>query len=117
MPEDNHRPAYVFVSYASDDRARVLPLIEALTARGIPIWWDGRIDPGSPWRNVIQYKRDNAACVLVFWTHASVGSEWVREEADVPKRLTRIVLVQVVLDPDANIPMGHADNSTRCDPP
>lgn len=44
MPSATDRPAdhrpYVFVSYASVDRDRVLPVVAALRGAGVPVWLD-----------------------------------------------------------------------------
>ena len=39
----------VFVSYKSEDRARLKPLFAALEAEGFSIWWDAHIDGGTNW--------------------------------------------------------------------
>ena len=38
--------ADIFLSYASQDRERVLPLVELLQDDGYSIWWDRNIPPG-----------------------------------------------------------------------
>ncbi len=37
--------ADIFLSYASEDRERVIPLVEALQADGFSVWWDRNIRP------------------------------------------------------------------------
>jgi serine/threonine-protein kinase len=36
----------VFVSYKAEDRRRVQPLVEALQADGLSVWWDAQIGAG-----------------------------------------------------------------------
>ena len=36
----------IFVSYKSDDRDRVRPIIDALEAAGWEVWWDTHIEAG-----------------------------------------------------------------------
>ena len=40
----------IFVSYKAEDRARVRPLVDALQADGLSLWWDAHIDGGDEWR-------------------------------------------------------------------
>lgn len=41
---------YIFVSYSHSDAAQIYPLLSALKQRGINIWYDEGIEPGSSWR-------------------------------------------------------------------
>ena len=73
----------VFVSYKAEDRRRVVPLVAALEAEGFSIWWDSHIGAGAHWREDIQAHLDAAKCVVVAWSHRSVGrdGDFVRDEA------------------------------------
>lgn len=93
----------VFLSYATQDRERIRPLVDALEASGWSVWWDRRIPAGRAYAEVIEAAIHDAQCMLVVWTKASVESEWVREEADRGKR--RRLLVPVRLD-DVEPPLG-----------
>jgi len=73
--------ADIFVSYASEDRDRIKPLIDAITAEGISVWWDRRIGMGSDFEREIERELDAARCVVVVWSDKSVDSDWVRNEA------------------------------------
>ena len=75
--------ADVFLSYKAEDRARLQPLVAALEAEGITVWWDAHIGGGTNWRQDIQEHLDAAKCVIVAWTKRSVGpdGEFVRDEA------------------------------------
>jgi TolB-like protein len=78
----------VFVSYKAEDRPRVLPLVNALEAEGLSVWWDTIIAGGSEWRQDIQQQLDEARCVLVVWSKRSVAPEgrFVRDEANRAQR-------------------------------
>jgi serine/threonine-protein kinase len=80
--------ADVFVSYKAEDRTRIQPLITALEAEGVTVWWDAHISGGSNWRSDIKEHLDSAKCVIVAWTKRSVGpeGEFVRDEAALAKR-------------------------------
>ena len=94
--------ADIFLSYASEDRERIRPLVEALEAQGWTVWWDRRIAPGQSFDNVIQREIDDARCVIVAWTEHSIDSEWVKNEATIG--LDRGVLVPVMFD-EVRIPL------------
>jgi TolB-like protein len=73
----------IFVSYKSEDRPRLVPLVSALEAEGFTIWWDSHIAGGAHWREDIQEHLDAASCVIVAWTRRSTGrgGDFVRDEA------------------------------------
>lgn len=75
--------ADVFVSYKAEDRRRVLPLVEALEADGLSVWWDAHVGGGDDWRDSIQRHLDEAKCVIVAWSKRSIGpnGHFVRDEA------------------------------------
>ena len=95
--------ADVFLSYASDDRDRVRPLVEGLEGAGYTVWWDRRLDPGTSFDREIEQELSDASCVMVVWSNNSVESDWVREEAD--DGLRREILIPVQID-DCQIPLG-----------
>ena len=78
----------VFVSYKAEDRDRVAPLVRALEAEGLSVWWDARLAAGSEWRRDIEEQLDAAGCVIVIWSKRSVGPQgrFVRDEADRAQR-------------------------------
>ena len=104
MTERDESEAFVFVSYARDDKTRVARLIDELASWGIKVWWDANIDPDSPWRQAIQTHLDRAVCTLVVWTEHSVDSDFVRSEAS-----WGAPLVPVKLDAAARIPVGFTE--------
>ena len=55
----------IFLSYKREDRARVKPLVDALEAEGLSVWWDVHIEGGSAWRESIQKNLESARCVIV----------------------------------------------------
>jgi hypothetical protein len=101
----------IFLSYASEDKARIKPLVDALQQRGWTVWWDRTILAGKVWEREIELALAASRCVIVAWSEASVQSDWVWTEADEGKR--RGVLVPVLLD-QVTIPLAfrriHAAN-------
>jgi tetratricopeptide (TPR) repeat protein len=86
----------VFVSYASQDRERIVPLVEAIERGGWSVWWDREIGAGSAFDREIEKAIDQARCIVVVWTAGSVESDWVRNEAT--EGLERGVLLPVLID-------------------
>lgn len=67
--------ADVFVSYKSQDRARIALLVRALQERGLTVWWDQRLETGSVWLACIKRALDAAKSVVAAWTPQAVGSD------------------------------------------
>jgi hypothetical protein len=95
----------IFISYASKDRDRVLPLVRALAKTGWTIFWDRTIPAGKTWRQVMGTEIQACRSVIVVWTRNSVNSEWVLEEAEIGKR--KQILVPVLFD-EVEPPFGFA---------
>src|SRR4051794_39353030 len=78
----------VFVSYKAEDRARVEPLVDALEAEGLSVWWDARVGGGEAWREATAEHLAQAKCVIVAWSKRSPGPEgrFVRDEASRAQR-------------------------------
>ena len=74
--------ADIFVSYARKDQERVVTIVELLESQGWSVFWDRTIPPGKSWRNYIGKALEDARCVVVLWTHHSIASKWVIQEAD-----------------------------------
>ena len=72
--------ADIFLSYASEDRERVRPLVERLEEHGWSVWWDRRIPPGKTWPQVLEGALESCRAMVVVWTEKSVKSKWVRIE-------------------------------------
>ena len=90
---------HVFISYKTEDRARVKPLVDALEAAGVTVWWDLYIHGGAAWREVVQENLEAAACVVVVWSTLSAGpaGRFVQDEAARADR--RGVYLPVSIDP------------------
>jgi TM2 domain-containing membrane protein YozV len=87
--------ADLFLSYAREDRRCAEMLADALSRRGWTVWWDRRIQVGRSFSEVIERELDEARCVLVLWSRASVQSEWVQNEAAEAARKNRLVPVRI----------------------
>jgi hypothetical protein len=93
----------IFLSYANEDRQRVLSFARGLEAAGWTVFWDRTIPAGKTWRQVIGREVKDCRCMIVVWTQHSVDSNWVQDEAEEGKR--REILVPVMFD-DVTPPFG-----------
>lgn len=74
--------ADVFISYASPDRAHAREFAEALHLEGLSVWFDQRLEAADIWDQAIDREIRSCGVVITLWTPSSVGSRWVRSEAD-----------------------------------
>ncbi len=90
--------ADIFISYKREDEARVGRLVQALEKAGLKVWSDRGLPGGENWRANIQDALDQAKCVIVAWTHESIGpaGDFVRDEASQAK--ARGILVPALLE-------------------
>jgi hypothetical protein len=71
-----------FVSYASKDRERVLPRVQALAAARIKVFQDFmELEPGERWERGLYKQIDECDVFFLFWSQAARDSKWVCEEA------------------------------------
>jgi hypothetical protein len=91
----------IFISYAAEDRHTAQAVAAHLIARGLRVWWDEDIAPGTTWVESIEQALNNARCVIVLWSESSVRSKWVRKEARYAETNSMLVpaLVQDVAIP------------------
>ena len=72
---------FVFVSYASEDRAEVLRRVQGLKALGIQFFQDVlSLSPGQRWAQELWRCIDQSDVFLLCWSTAASKSEWVRKE-------------------------------------
>jgi TolB-like protein len=99
----------IFLSYGRADRERIEPLAAALSALGHEVWWDRQIVGGSAFAQEIEKRLAEADRIVVAWSAASIGSDWVRDEAAVGR--DRGVLVPLQLDATPS-PLGFRQYQT-----
>jgi len=85
----------IFLSYASADREQAKQCVCLLEQHGWSVWWDRSIPAGRTFDRVIEEELAQARCVIVLWSHASAGSDWVRTEA--ADGLLRKILVPAMI--------------------
>lgn len=86
----------IFISYATDDRERLRPLVDVLKANSWSVFWDEETPAGYRWRNHIFENLRTSRCVIVAWSKKSISSDYVREEAEDAKK--RGILLPVCID-------------------
>ncbi|MDH4039596.1 MAG: TIR domain-containing protein [Gammaproteobacteria bacterium] len=74
--------ADIFISYARPDRVRIETLAAKLAEEGYSVWWDRQIGGGAEFSQAIEAELETAKTVIVGWSAHSLGSHWVRDEAD-----------------------------------
>ena len=94
--------ADVFLSYARPNAEGAARIAEALSDRGYSVWFDADLPAHRAYADVIEEQLEAASAVVVLWSGDSVGSQWVRSEANRARETGR--LVQARLD-DARLPM------------
>jgi TolB-like protein/tetratricopeptide (TPR) repeat protein len=97
------RSAKLFVSYASDDRRLIEPLVDFLRRQGWEVWWDRQLEAGEAYDRRLERELAAADCVVVVWSRTSVASNWVLSEAMAGFESNR--LVPVALDARLSIPL------------
>jgi len=88
--------ADVFISYARPDRVGIEVLAAKLDAEGFSVWWDRQIGGGAEFSQAIEVELEAAKTVIVAWSANSLGSHWVRDEADFAR--SRHKLLPISLD-------------------
>jgi formylglycine-generating enzyme required for sulfatase activity len=76
----------IFLSYATEDRERIWPLVAALEAMGWSVFWDRIIPTGQTWWQVIPQEIRSCRAVIVVWSQQSVESVYVRDELEEGRR-------------------------------
>jgi TolB-like protein len=95
MPENRSMRSTAFLSYARADRPDVARLVAALEAEGLALWWDQLIEGGAAFAKSIESALDGCDAVIVVWSKASVGSDWVLDEAGQGRDLRKLVAVSL----------------------
>ena len=71
----------IFLSYAREDQEPAKRLTNLLQQLGWTVFWDLTIRTGKPWHQVLDDELNQARCVIVMWSMASIQSKFVRDEA------------------------------------
>jgi hypothetical protein len=103
--------AQIFVSYAREDQAAARRIVDALQREGLDAWWDHELPPGRSWDEVIGERVRAARAVIVIWSKQSVGSNFVKEEAQLAQDAGKFVPVKIdEVEPPIGFRRTHAAN-------
>jgi hypothetical protein len=70
-----------FISYASENRTRVMEAVQVLPTVGVRTFQDVLdFEPGERWERSLYQHIDDSDIVLLFWSDAAKRSKWVRKE-------------------------------------
>lgn len=103
----------IFISYASPDQDRVLPVYEYLIKNGFPNTWIDckKLLPGQPWELEIQRNLRKSEIIIIFLSHTSVNKRgFVQKELKTTLRYLEeklfddIYIVPIKLDTDVIVP-------------
>ncbi len=93
----------LFISYSSENRVQIVPLVNALEEQGWKVWWDRKIPVGKRYDEVILQALEESKCVIVAWTNDSVSSDFVRDEASRANEQDKLFPVRLE---DVDPPLG-----------
>jgi len=112
MRNENSQKPYIFLSYASEDRARVNIVKQKLQKAGFASWIDKeRLIGGQVFGTIIEKAFQQAAVIIVFLSHRSVNKAgffqkelgWAEQKLfTMPEG--RIAVIPVLLDKTVKIP-------------
>ncbi|WP_418319967.1 TIR domain-containing protein [Piscinibacter sakaiensis] len=95
--------AEIFISYSRDDRDTAHALAVALEAAGLAVWWDRELTGGGDFAAEIERHLIAAPLVIVLWSHTSVQSDFVRDEASRARDQRKLLPVRIA---DVPLPLG-----------
>jgi len=108
-PYEGSEP-YIFVSYSHKDSEQVFPILQKLYERGLRIWYDEGIDPGSEWPEEIANHLLNCGLFLLFMSPDAAESHNVRREItmaiDRKKPLINIFIKETQLKPGLQLQLN-----------
>ncbi len=86
----------VFLSYSREDLDKAKAVASSLEQLGHSVWWDRQLQGGSRFSQEIDQALQRSDAVVVLWSHSSIESAWVQDEAAEGRDSGR--LVPVVID-------------------
>ena len=102
--------ADVFISYATEERARADEVRRELEALGLSVFFDAeRLESGDVWSDVIDRELKSAGAVVALWSPHALSRPWVKKECALA--MQRNVLAPALLEPvsDLDMPVQFSD--------
>ncbi len=94
----------IFLSYRRTDQELARALVEALSARGVAIWWDAKIEGGEDWREAIVANLTEAHTLVILFSEACNASKQLKKELAIADTLDKEVVPVLIEDTK---PKGH----------
>ena len=110
VPYQGKEP-YVFISYAHRDMDAVYSIISDLIGKGMRIWFDEGIDPGTEWDDNIAAHVQGCDSMIAFISASYLDSDNCRDELNYARDLKKDRLL-VYLEP-VELPAGMAMRMNR----
>ena len=110
VPYQGEKP-YVFISYAHRDMETVYSIIRSLTAKGMRIWFDEGIDPGTEWDDNIAAHVQGCDSMIAFISANYLNSDNCRDELNYARDLKKDRLL-IYLE-KVELPAGMAMRMNR----
>ncbi len=88
----------IAASYSRRDAAVVVPLLDALKARGVKVWFDKNIPGGALWEETITRNMRRAKAVVFFASKESLASDRCFDEVSAARTLKRPI-IPVLVEP------------------
>jgi hypothetical protein len=102
--------ADIFISYKREDRRFAERLSIALEQLGFEVWWDLDLLAGDKYRAVIREVIDKSKAAIVVWSHRSIESDFVIDEATYAKNRNKLCPLRI---DDVEIPFGFGQTHTN----
>lgn len=94
----------IFISYRRSDQALARSLVDALTARGVRVWWDQMIEGGEDWRDAIVETLTESTALLILFSEACNSSKQLKKELALADTLDKTVVPVLI---ENTKPKGH----------
>ena len=76
----------IFISYKKEERTVAVQLATRLTEAGYDVWWDAALLAGERFEDEIAAVLMDSRAVIILWSRKSVGSDWVKAEAETARQ-------------------------------
>lgn len=113
QPYEGDEP-YIFISYSRKDLDSVRPVLQALTERGVRLWWDLGLHAGEDYGERLEQRVDASAGLVVFLSPNSTkkkSQNWVltetRHAAEAGKEVVPVMLHECALPLDWKALVEH----------
>ena len=94
---------YAFISYSHKDRSIVKDFVENLRFRHVNVWFDGELEYGSYWDNLIMDKLKNSSVVFIFISKRFAESKYCSKEFDIANDGKKTI-IPILLDKEVDLP-------------